>query len=185
MPSSYKNIIDFEILDIDNPKIIVFLDASEYLADNPELPILEITLPGFNNHFVVNITPKQINVLNANTIGITKTLQAKDDCLPDLPDGVYKFMYRICPYDKIFLCKYYLRTVLLNIKIKELYKLLEFSDCSFLEDAKLKSKLLDIDQLLVAAKAFAEDGNNKKASNLYQLADKIVNDLIKKLTNKC
>lgn len=184
MPSKFKHILDFEILDIDNPKIIVFLDASEYY-EKPEMPILEITLPGFNNHFVVNIIDGQINVFNANTIGITKTLQAKDDCLPDLPDGVYKFMYRICPYDKLYLCKYYLRTVLLNKKIKHLYKLLEFTDCSITEDAKLKSKLLDIDQLVLAAKAFAEDGNNKKASNLYQLADKIVNDLIKKLTNKC
>lgn len=185
MPAIFENILDFEILDIDNPKIIVFLDCSQYMHDNPELPILDVIMPGFNRKSSANIVAKQINILNANTIGITKAVIHDYSCLIDLPDGVYTFTYRICPYDKVQVTKQYLRTTQLNIQVKALYRLLENTDCSLLEDRKLKNKLLDIEQFISGGKAFAEDGNPIKASNFYQIAAKFTSDLLKTLTSKC
>lgn len=173
-----KNILDFEILDSDNSKIIVFIDASTYIDKNPEKPILEVVLPGFNQYFLVNIAHSQINVLNANTLGITKTFSDNYNCLTDLPDGIWEYTYRICPYDKVHTKKFVLRTALLNKKLNSIYKKLENTDCSLKEDRKIKNKLTDIDIFINTAKAYAEDCNKEKSSNFYQIADKFATDLI-------
>jgi hypothetical protein len=173
-----ENNLDFEILDTDNTKIIVFIDASTYVDTNPEKPLLEVVLPGFNQYFLVNIAHSQVTIMNANTIGITNTFSNDYNCLSDLPDGVWEFTYRICPYDKVYIKKYVLRAAQLNKKLNLVYKQLENSDCSLKEDRKLKNKLTDINIFIETAKAYAEDCNQEKASNFYQIADKFTNDLI-------
>lgn len=181
MPAIHKNILDFEILDSDNSKVIVFIDASVYMDANPEKPLLEVVLPGFNQYFLVNIAHDQVNVLNANSLGITNTFSGDYGCLMDLPDGVWEFTYRVCPYDLVYTKKFVLRTALLNAKLNTVYKLLENTDCSLKEDRKIKNKLTDIDIFIQTAKAYAEDCNKEKASNFYQIADKFTNDLINML----
>lgn len=181
MPAIFRNYLDFEILDLDNPRNLVFIDGSTYLEKYPEKPILEITLPGFNEYFLVNIAPKTVNVLNANTIGITKTFQSSYDCLVDLPDGVWTFTYRVCPYDSVYLTKNILISSQLNVKLEYLYMKLEGTDCSLKEDRQLKNKLVDIDIFLKTAKAYAKECNITKASNFYQIASKFTDDIIKQL----
>lgn len=182
MSAIQQNHLDFEILDNDNSKLIIFIDGSTYLDTNPEKPILEVTLPGFNQYYIVNIIHNEVNVLNANTLGITKTFTNEYNCLGDLPDGVWEFVYRVCPYDLVFLKKCVLRTALLNQKLNNLYRLLENTDCSLKEDRQLKNKLIDIEFFIKTAKAYADICNKQKASNFYQIADKFTNDLLKKLT---
>ncbi len=185
MPAIIQNYLDFEILDSDNVKLLTFIDGSEYIEEHPEKPVLEILLPGFNQSFLVNITANKVNILNANSIGITKTFSTSYTCLADLPDGVWTLTYRICPYDKVFTKKHILRTAQLKTKLKEVYKALENTDCSLKEDRKIKNKLVDIFIFLETGKAYAEECNSAKASNYYQIADKFTNDLLKELTNKC
>lgn len=185
MPAIIKNYLDFEILPTENPKILIFIDASEYIDERPEKPILEILLPGFNRSFVVNIIPKKINILNANTIGITKTFINNYNCLTDLPDGVWTLTYMICPYDLVSTTKHILRDAQLLKKLDELYRLLDLADCSLKEDRTFKNKMVDIEIFLKTAHTYAKDGNCEKASKYYQIADKFTNDLTKKLTNKC
>lgn len=182
MSAVQQNILDFEILDLDNTKTIVFLDCSTYIDSSPEKPILQVTLPGFNNYFIVNIAHNQVNVMNSNTIGITKTFSNDYNCLADLPDGVWEMTYRVCPYEKVYIKKYILRTALLNTKLKTLYKLLENTDCSLKEDRQIKNKLIDIKIFIDTARAYAEARDVKKAGNFYQIADKFTNDLIKQLS---
>lgn len=181
MPAIFQNDLEFEILDSDNPKVIVFIDASTYMDKNPEKPILEVTLPGFNNYFIVNINPYNVNVMNANTIGITKTFTDDYEKLADLPDGVWEFTYRVCPYESVYLKKFILRTAILNRKLKSLYKLLEASDCSLKEDRKLKNKLTDILIFIETAKAYAEVCDKQRAGHFYQIADKFTDDILKQL----
>lgn len=185
MPAVYKNNLDFEILDLDNSKILVFLDCSQYMDEHPENPILEVVVPGFNNSFTVSIIPKKVNVLNANTIGFTKTFTSNYENLLDLPDGVYCYTYRICPYDKVFINKKFLRTSQLQHKIKKVYKSLENTECSNIEERSFKNKLVDIDHFLATAKAYAEDGDSAKASSFYQIAEKFTDNILKKLNNFC
>lgn len=185
MPAIIRNYLDFEIIETDNPKLLIFIDGSEYMDEHPEKPLLEIKLPGFNDYFIVSMKHREVNILNANTIGITKTFVNNYQCLVDLPDGVWTLTYRICPYEVVFKTKHILRTEQLNIKIKQLYKLIEATDCSLKEDRRLKNKLIDINIFLQTGKAYAEDCDIKKASNFYQIADKFTNDLLKELTYKC
>lgn len=182
MSAIQQNYLDFEILDTDDPKLIIFIDASVYLDPNPEKPILEIVLPGFNQYFLVNIIPYQINVMNSNTIGVTKTFNNDYNCLGDLPDGVWEYTYRVCPYDTVFIKKCVLRTALLNQKLNCLYKLFDNADCSLKDDRKIKNKLTDIDIFIQTAKAYAAECNKSRASNFYQIADKFASDLIKQLS---
>ncbi len=182
MSAIQENHLDFEVLDTDDPKIIIFIDASTYLDTNPEKPILEVVLPGFNQYFIINIIPYQVNVFNANTIGFTKTFTNEYNCLGDLPDGVWEFTYRVCPYDLVYIQKCVLRCALLNQKLNTIYRLLENTDCSLKEDRQLKNKLTDIDVFIHTAKAYAAECNKTKASNFYQIADKFASDLIKQLT---
>ena len=181
MPAIFKNYLDFEILDTDNTKTLVFIDGSTYLDEHPEMPILQVNLPGFPQYFVVNISPRITNVLNANTIGITKTYAGSYNTLSDLPDGVWTFTYRICPYDKVFVTKYQLISSQLNKKLDSIYQQLENTDCSLKEDRQLKNKLVDIDIFLKTAKSYAKENNVDKASNFYQIAYKFADDLIKQL----
>lgn len=183
MPAIVENVLDFEILDVDNSKIIIFIDASTYMDNPPEKPILELTLPGFNNYFIINIIPNQVNIMNANTIGITRTFTNDYNCLVDLPDGVWEFTYRVCPYETVYIKKFVLRTAILNKKLKSLYKLIESTDCSLKEDRKIKNKISDIHIFIETAKAYAEECDRARAGNFYQIADKFTNDLLKQLTN--
>src|SRR3954463_4543906 len=97
MPTGLQfNTIDFEILDIDNLKNIVFVDLSKYYQA-PEGPLLEILLPGSMQYLMAQIQPNKINILDSNTIGLSNIFET--NCAVDLPDGVYTFKYKICPYD--------------------------------------------------------------------------------------
>lgn len=182
MSAIQENHLDFEILDSDNPKIIIFIDASTYLDPTPEKPILEVVLPGFNQYFIININPYEVNVFNANTVGYTKTFTNEYNCLGDLPDGVWEFTYRVCPYDLVYIKKCVLRKAQLNQKLNTLYKLLQNADCSLKEERQLKNKLTDIEIFINTAKAYAAECDKARASNFYQIADKFTNDLLKQLT---
>lgn len=177
-----KNNIDFEILDTGNSKTLVFLDSSEYYKE-PETPLLEITLPGFTKYFLANINARKINTFNSNTIGMTETFNSHE--LVDLPDGVWTFVYKICPYDEVFIQKYYLRTVCLDNKISEIFEYIRLSDCDVERDSKLKQDIVDMLLAIESGKANACKDNVKKATELYQIANSIATKLLNKLSESC
>lgn len=174
--------LSFFILDTDNPKTFVFVDTSSYQKE-PERPLMEITPPGYNKYFLVNIVARKVNTLNSNTIGISDILEGR--CLVDLADGVWTFKYKICPYDEVFIVKYNLRTVKLERSLAELYKELDFSDCDVSEDESLKKDIIDAQLAIASGKANAERGDVKKATTLYKLANTIITNRLNKLSNSC
>lgn len=177
-----KHLLDFEILDTGNPFTLVFLDSSQYYT-SPERPLLEITLPGHNKYFLVNVVPEKINTFNSNTIGLTELLSSFD--LVTLPDGVWRFKFKVCPYDKVYIQKYHLRTVELESRLAKIYEVLDFSDCDVERDTKLNNSLIDIHLAIESGKVNASIGNVSKASDLYQMASELVNKLLNKLTGVC
>lgn len=182
MKGIHSHWLDFSILETNSPQTLVFLDTSEYF-ENPEQPLLEITLPGQNKYFLVNIAARKVNTFNSNTIGLTEVLE---NCnLIDLPDGVYKFKYKICPYQYVNRIKYHLRTTVFQKSLNILLDSLEDSDCSARQEKKLKATLIETFLLIESAKASAELGHVDKASDKYQQALKTVNTLLDKLQNQC
>ena len=171
--------MDFEIIPTGNPKTLVFIDSSNYYTE-PERPLLEVTLPGYPEYFLTNVIARQVNTFNSNTIGLTELLN--DNCLVDLPDGIYTFRYKICPYNVIYKDKRYFRTTLIEQKLSDLYERLDTSDCVD-KDKINPSDLVEIHALIEGAKAVAAK-NEKKANSFYQLADKLISKLSDSVCNK-
>jgi hypothetical protein len=178
-----KNTLDFEIFPNSNPKTMLFVDASDYLEEHPERPLLEITPPGYSKYFLVNIVARKVNILNASNIGLNVTL--KTSKLTDLIDGVYTLKYKVCPYDKAYIQKYHLRTTILECNMRKIYDFLDDAECDVKGDTKLRQEIVDIMLLIAKGKAEAEEGKPSRASDSYQKAQTKVNKLIDKLEGRC
>lgn len=176
-----RQILDFEIIPTGNPKTLVFIDSSNYFSE-PEKPLLEVTLPGYSKYFLLNVVARKVNTFNSNTIGLTSLLNG--DVLVDLPDGIYSFRYKICPYDKAFIDKKFFRTTLIEFKLADLYDQLEKEDCTRKEDKELQQQLAEIVVLIEGAKALANK-NEKKATKFYQLADSLISSLLNDTCKTC
>lgn len=176
-----KQELDFEIVPTGNPKTIVFVDSSDYF-ESPDRPLLQVFPPGHNRYFVVNIMPGKVNTLNSSIIGLAPVLHTSS--LVDLADGVWTFTYMICPYDKVFITKYYLRTTTLDQKLNQVFDYAD-CDCEFERNEKFKNEIVDIILLVEKAKANAAKGEVSKASEAYQKASKRVNKLLDRLQKLC
>lgn len=167
----HQNYLNFFILDTDDTKTLIFVDTSDYMQ-NPENPLLEVAMPGMNKYTLVNIVARKINSLSSNSLNITPQVLNECDLL-DLPDGVWTFKYKICPYEYINISKVYLRTVNLMKKLNSIVK--DIDDTS---DEDSKSEILDIFILMQSARASAELGHIQKASDKYNIANEKVDSLL-------
>lgn len=166
----HVNNLDFEVINTGNEKTLVLIDSSTYF-EKPQTPLLDIKLPGFAEPFTVNIEFSQINILTSSTIGITNLLN--NDCIVNLPDGVYELTYRICPYKYQFITKNHLRTETLETELDKIFCSL---DCNTLliDNPKIKRDISDILILIESAKANVRGGYCDKGTKDYQLAKKKV-----------
>lgn len=176
-----QHILDFEIVATGNPKTLVFIDASEYYTQ-PERPLLEVTLPGYEKYFLVNIAARQVNTFNSNTIGLSELLNNGN--IVNLPDGAYHFRFKVCPYEYAFKDKVYFRTTLIEQRLSEVYEKLETTDCSKTQDGAIMRDIVEIHALIEGAKAVVCK-NEKKANEFYQLASKLIDSVLQKLCKNC
>lgn len=173
----HKHNIDFEIVNLGNSKIIVFLDCSEYFKQ-PDSPILDILVPGYHEVFSVPIEFSLPNTFNSNTIGLTSKLNCDEPTI--LPDGIYKYTYKVQPYDGLYKTKYFLRTEILDGLLEKVYSEVECST-QIVDNPNLKREIVDIHILLESAKANAKYSNIDKAQKDYRLALKKVEKLSKNI----
>jgi hypothetical protein len=181
MPGLHEHFLDFEILETGNSKTLVFVDSSDYM-ENPESPLLEVIMPGYTKYLLTNVDARVVNTFNSSTLGFNQVLN--QHCLVDLPDGVWQFKYKICPYKYVYKAKKHLRITLLLKKLQELYNKVDISECAGKEDKDLQSSLVQIHILIEGAKAAVET-DSKKAHKYYQLADKLVQRLLDKFCKNC
>lgn len=179
----HKDYLDFEILETGNTKTLVFMDSSQYMKP-PDRPLLEVFLPGFNKYLLTNVVPSQLNTFNANTLGLSQTLNV--NFLQDLPDGVWEFKYKICPYDLIYIVKKHMRITMLTNKLRALYNdiNLDGCDCPDQTSAYINKQLTQIN-VLIRGSQLVVNKDSKKASKYYKLADKLIGDLVKKFCKNC
>lgn len=177
----HRHELDFEIFPNSNPLTVIFVDTSDYM-EQPERPLLEVILPGYTKYFLVNIVANKVNTLNSNTIGLTETLSNTN--LAALPDGVWTFKYKICPYDKVYVRKCHLRTTALDCSIAKIYDKFEDVDCHTLDD-KTRKELIDIHLLVEMGRAAAVKCDTKKAGEAYKKAHAKVTTLLCKLDDCC
>lgn len=179
----HRNHLDFEILETGNPKTLVFVDSSQYI-ESPDRPLLEVFLPAFNKYLLVNVIPGQVNTFNSSTLGLNSALQI--NFLQDLPDGVWSFRYKICPYDFIFIDKKHIRVTQLICKLSEVYNTISIDgcECPTQIDVFIQKQLTRIHILIEGAKAVV-NLDYIKAGRYYNLANKLVDDLLHKFCKNC
>ena len=176
-----QNIIDFDIIRTGNPKTLVFVDSSNYIEE-PDRPLLEIIFPGYNKFLLANVVARQVNTFNSNTLGFTDLLNV--DCLVELPDGVYRLKYKVCPYTVNYKVKHIFRSVLLEEKLKFIYDKLDISPCNIKESTTILSGIAEVHMLIEGCHSIAGT-NQRKATEFYALAMKLVTNIIKKLDKIC
>lgn len=170
-------IIDFAVLESNDPKSITILDKSVYL-DVPEKPLLDIILPGFTGVISVPYLQGTIITINSDNLHLTEACEYGE--LASLPDGVYQITMKVCPYDELFTKKCWLKTSALQAMFQNV--LLGLDDTCFLsEDKKVRETIMDIEILLLSAKAEVNICNVQKATLKYQTALKKIQSLAKKL----
>jgi hypothetical protein len=176
-----RNILDFEILEVGNPNTIVFVDSSQYM-EPPDRPLLEVILPGYTKYVLTNVIPNQVNTYNSNTLNLSQSLGINH--LTILPDGVWQFKYKICPYDYVYLYKNHLRTVLINEKIDKAYNDLELLGCTDKTTEYILNQIAQVHILLRGAKA-AVNVDTKVAGKYYQTANSIIDEVLNKFCKNC
>lgn len=172
--------LNFDVTDTHNFKTLGLVDTSMY---NPLLKIedakIEILPPGYAQAVSPFWMPKALNIFNSNSLGITNA-QCEEE-LADLPDGIYRVKYSVCPNDKLFIEKFFLRTDKIRCKYTQAFLTLDLSN---LEEASEKAKrkaLEEVEFYIEGANAAANNKDAKLASDFYKKADRL---LSKYLANK-
>lgn len=158
--------IDFYIVESNDPKTIVILDRSNYL-DQPEKPLLQVTLPGFTGFKHIEYIPQSINVLNSDSLDLTSPCEY--DCTAPLPDGIYQITMMICPYDQLYKKVCYLKTTKFYESYQNLLLNFDIAD-KFHNQDQLKKDIVDIFILMESAKAEVNRCNVERGMKKYQAA---------------
>lgn len=158
--------IDFYVLESNDPKTIVILDRSNYL-DQPELPLIEVIIPGFTGFVQKEYIPNGLIVLNSDSLDLTEACEYETTA--DLPDGVYQITMKVCPYDELYNKKCYLKTTKFYEAYQNILLNFDIADTSYNQD-KLKQDIIDLDILIQSAKAEVNRCNVDRGTQKYQTA---------------
>lgn len=168
--------LDFNIFDTHSFKTLGIIDTSYY---NPDIKIegykIEIQAPGYTYFSSPFFMPKTLNIFNSNSLGITRA--DCEDQLVDLPDGLYRIKYSICPNDLLFTEKFLLRTDKLECGYTQLFLNLELDNTTIytsVDDKILREKLIMIEKFIQGGISAANNKNPKLAMDFYTKASYMV-----------
>lgn len=164
--------LNINIQDTHDFKTLGLIDVSWY---NPDIRVedatIEILPPGYKFAASPFFMVGALNVYNSHGVGITKASCGEDPV--NLPDGIWKIKYSICPNDKLFIEKFFLKTDLLQCKFTQAFLTLDFQAG---EPDKTKKKELDeIEFFIKGAIAAANNQDANLAISFYTKADNLLN----------
>lgn len=167
--------LNFTIQDTHDFKTLGILDTSWY---NPLIKVEESTIeiipPGYKYAVSPFFMPGALNVYNSNGVGITKA--SCEEELQDLPDGIWRIKYSICPNDKLFIEKLFLKTDKLQCKYDQAFLSVDLDYPSGDENQKIKRKeLAEIEFYIQGAIAASNNQDANTAIELYSKAEKLLN----------
>ena len=116
---------------------------------------------------------KALNIYNSNGLGITRA--SCEDDLVDLPDGLWKVKYSICPNDQLFVERFFLKTDKIQCKYNKAFLSLDLENLSDSKQQQKRKDLNEIEIFLNGSIAAANNQNAKLASDLYKKADNLLN----------
>jgi len=166
--------LSFDIIDTHDFKTLGIVDTSWYNPDiTVEEPTIEIVPPGHTLAASPFFMTRGLNVYNSNGVGITRV--SCEEELIDLPDGLWKVKYSICPNDKLFVERFFLRTDKIQCRCAQAFLSLDLnlpSDSS--EEKHKRAKLAEIEFYITGAIAAANNQDAKLANDLYRKADRLL-----------
>lgn len=170
-------ILDFTIMDTHSTLTIGIADTSFY-PDNFSVanPTFEITPPAFSKATLI-YTVSEVNIFNSNTLDITCVPTV--DLLSDLPDGIWIVRQSISPAIDFNIQRTFIRTTKLEQKLGIAFLKTDITQCN--QDMKVEQmKVIDeISFYIQASIAAANQCNNKLAMDLYQLANKMLDNFLR------
>lgn len=181
MPTIHRSYLNIAPIETGNLFTVTVIDSSSYFT-YPESPILSVFLPGYTEPFIVPFRPSLVNSYNSSSLGLGHLLQQQG--LSVLADGIWKFRYSVCPHDQLFVDRLYMRTTLLDDKIKQIYNKIDLRACENNDIDYLKNRVLQIQILREGAKSVVEF-NERKAFGDYQAANQLADDILKRNCNSC
>lgn len=163
--------IDFQVLDTNDPRVILIADNSiwGHIEDKPT--IIEITVAGESSPKVHYFKQKQLNSINSYHLGLSCPNECGEMEFTDIPDGIYTITVKGSP-DKYFKTRKYLRTVLTRLELDKLYINLNLF-CKE-KNMDLYNLLIDIDLMLKSAEANVRHDNIAKAQELFFKAQALI-----------
>jgi hypothetical protein len=172
--------LNLDVVDTHNFKTLGLVDTSWY---NPnitiETPTLQILVPGFSKYVSPAFVPKSLNIFNSNSVGLTNAGCEQE--LIELPDGLWKIKYSICPNDKLFIEKIFLRTDKLLCRYTQAFLTLDLEKMSEDKERQKRRALEEAELYFKYAHAAANNKDYKSAKDFYKKSDKL---LSKYLTNR-
>lgn len=166
--------LNFNIIDTHDFKTLGIVDTSWY---NPDIVIetatIEILPPGYTVAASPFFMTKALNIYNSNGLGITKASCEED--LVDLPDGLWKIKYSICPNDKLFIERFFLKTDKIQCRYSQAFLSLDLDNLSEEKQSKKRKDLEEIEVYIQGAVAAANNQNAKLSFDLYKKANNLLN----------
>lgn len=157
-------------------KSLIVVDISTYPVNFTIVnPTVEITPPSFLKKNLTFAT-SAINIFNSNLLGLT--------CIGcdrvDLPDGIWKIKYSVAPANDNFVERTFIKVDVLKRRYENAFLCTDITEC----DGDVKENKLDaLDQIEIyinGAIAAANQCNNILAMKLYNIADKMITNFLKK-----
>jgi hypothetical protein len=169
--------LGLNIIDTHDSKTIGIVDTSWYNPDIAiETPVLEIIPPGYSQPVSPFFQARSLNIFNSNGVGITKA--SCEEELTELPDGLWKVKYSICPNDMLFIERFFLRTDRIQCKFTQAFLTLDLSDVNDEQQESNREKLQIIEDFIEGAIAASNKQNSKLASDLYKKADNLLDQFM-------
>lgn len=172
-----KTSLSFDVINAYNCKQLAVLDTSYY---NPlqdiEGRVLQVVSPFDSEVLELPYQKSALTVLNSNSLGITKN--APEELLGDIPDGLYTVKITICPYDQFYYEKSFYRTCKIECKYNKAILTLDFNKCTECFDDEKTRKLDTVRRYLDGVIANSENGNFNKSTELYNYANKLLDEIL-------
>lgn len=170
-----SNKLYFEVIPTHNCKTLAIADLSVY-AGIPEGATLQVSVPDSEEVIELMYNTNGVTVLNSNSLRYTNVADLAD--LEALPDGKYTIKISICPYSSNWFERDVYRICKLECKYYKAILSLDLSACTSCFDPIKQKKLADAKIYMEGVIANTEVGNINQATELYEVANKILTDLI-------
>lgn len=167
---------------------LIFLSVTDISVYDSKLtvtnPVLLVRLPGSESYCTVNF------IRNSTTNYTTKSLNYSR-ALSNLPDGLYEFVYSVCPNEKVSISVSHFRVSNLEWDIKSLmaetsialYDEFDIDDCNNIKLTKQQNRLIALLYQLEAIKGSFINNNYQKSINAYNYIKKQVEKYSKSQSN--